>query len=101
MSNVATTTRSLVLWLLFLQKKHKELKKRSTNGKFPLDMDDDPMAGGLGGGDDDDDVARLAREMEEKYVNSQPTAFVIVCEYNSTCPLGVAGFRQCVLKGRQ
>lgn len=54
-----------------MQKKSKR-KERKVNGQPSVGgganphLDDDP----LGGGGDDDDVARLAREMEEKYVNS-------------------------------
>lgn len=54
-----------------LQKKSKRKEKKvngqpSVGGGANPHLDDDPLVGG----GDDDDVARLAREMEEKYVNS-------------------------------
>lgn len=48
-----------VLFFSLLQKKNKRKEKLPDSGADPL---------GPGGLDDDDDVARLAKEMEEKYV---------------------------------
>lgn len=46
-----------------LQKKHKRKEKGNRKDRSAL-LNDDPLANG----DEDDDVARMAREMEEKYV---------------------------------
>lgn len=46
-----------------VQKKHKRKEKGNRKDRSAL-LNDDPLANG----DEDDDVARMAREMEEKYV---------------------------------
>lgn len=48
---------------IYLQKKQKRKEKGNRKDRSAL-LNDDPLANG----DEDDDVARMAREMEEKYV---------------------------------
>lgn len=93
-----TETIRLPAWLTLLpsplypplQKKHKRKEKKANgvSGGGGAEHLDDPL-----GGDDDDDVARLAKEMEEKYVSGGGLSESSPFSFSPSLPLCVLFFQ--------